>query len=178
MFDNDDTDTADEADPGAEADETEADEATTTDDEAADSARNGPEGEGALDDSGDDTDASQDGDQAEKPGKYRERLALAEQERDDAVAQLVAQRRAIMDRALHDAGLPAAVAKAAGLDVGKFLTADGLVDTAALANVANQIREENRLPRRPQPIGIAGQGQSGKGESFGSVLREVATGSH
>ena len=189
MFGEDTEDEAFEADTealGAEEAEEDTEVADEGSQQAADSPDTAEEGAAGTDTPGGGEDVPQGDDaapagtQAAPPtGKYRERLDLAEQQRDQAVDRLARQQAVVFERTCADAGLPLAVAKAAGLDTAKFIGEDGLINTEALSTVADEIRAENGISRRPQPNPLVGQGRrSDQAESLGDVLREVARGSH
>jgi hypothetical protein len=132
-----------------------------------------------LADTPDDDEELQSDADAEKPGKFRQKLADAEAARDTALAQLVAQRRAVFEAAIAGAGLPLAVAQAAGLGVDQFLNAEGLVDVESLSVIAEEVRANAGIPRRPKPLPHVGQGRNEPAaETLGDLLKREARGSH
>lgn len=101
---------------------------------------------------------------SEGKGKYRERLAAAEAERDRLAGVVAAMQQAEVDRIVEGEGLRPAVIKAAGVDLADLLTEDGTVNVEAVQQAAGVARDELGLgPRSPMPD--PNQGQMGGSEA-------------
>lgn len=150
----------------------------TTDAEAAPSAP-----DQALDHEQDTGGDSAEGDAQKQPGRFRERLAAAESERDRLTEVLLAQRDAIFESEVTAAGMKPELLRAAGMGVGDYVTAAGLIDIAALAEAIETKRLELGLPdptRRPKPnplAGVHGDRSLGKAD-LGAILQEHARSAH
>lgn len=86
--------------------------------------------------------------------KYRRRLRTAEAERDQAQAQLDAQRRAIIDwRATNaiDGAVDPALLDAAGINVADLLDDTGHLDMTAVDQFINTTATTFRVHRLPKP---------------------------
>lgn len=114
------------------------------------------------DDNGDDTHGDAHGDDNGKPGreaaKYRTRLRAAEAERDALTNQVVALRRAEVERVAKGAGLNPRAFWAGGADLAELVTEDGTVDVEKV-KVAAQVASAALGLVRPWPD--AGQGNRG-----------------
>ncbi|MGB3521943.1 MAG: hypothetical protein WBA50_10745 [Mycobacterium sp.] len=159
-------DTPDEAPEATEADP-EGDAADETEEDAQGVAEADSD---APEDEADETDA--------KPKlKFREKLALAEQERDELRDQLARQHRALAEDVFKDGNVPPKLLADINLD--DFVQPDGTLDTAALAEQVETVRLELGLPeksRRPAPNPIVGKagGPSPHAEGLGEALKKVA----
>lgn len=100
-------------------------------------------------------------DQSGKAGseaaRYRRRLRETEAERDTLRTRLDAQRDALLAGVIDSK-----LVRAAGLDPDEALDDNGVFDPDKAADLARRTNDELGLgPRRPLPVGIAGQGREG-----------------
>ena len=156
-----------------EAAESAAREAQEALEAAAQTAQDEPEPEPAVDDSSQGENEPQESNQDRRG--VRQRLAEAEAERDALRDNLARQQQAVWDDAVQRAGITPLLMKTAGRDVEQLLTVveDGTLTPEAVYQIADQVRAEAGLSRRPKPDPVLGRArrEAAEREDWGSLLK-------
>lgn len=98
------------------------------------------------------------GSEPEGKGKYRERLAAAEAERDRLAGVVAAMQQAEVNRIVEAEGLKPKAFAAAGVELSDLLAEDGTVDAQKVTDAVGVARDELGLgPRTPMPDVNQGQ---------------------